>query len=208
MANLVNPSNKENKNFNPNVDNTKRAAQTSWFGKFIWYSLFILIIPMILHTIKRNKLLKNQMHINESSSGIDIQLKKRRDTLVKLVEATKSYVKYEKSTLTELTKLRKSTFSDKKDSSKLDSISGKILAVAENYPNLKADSLVANTMETATYIEREISAARRLYNSEVTMFNSSLFTWPNNVISSGMKLETLPLFTASESDKEDIKLEF
>ena len=208
MANLVNPSNDGNQSFNPNVDNTQRTAQSSGFGKFIWYFLFLLIIPMIIHVVKRNALLRKQLRINETSAGIDVQLKKRRDTLVKLVDATKSYVNYEKSTLTELTKLRKSTFAGGKDSAKLNAVSGKILAVAENYPNLKTDGLVKETMEQAAYLEREIAASRRLYNSEVTQFNSGLFTWPTNVVAASMKLSTLPLFAASDSEKKDVKLEF
>lgn len=208
MANLVNPSNKEAKEFNPNVDNTQRNATASIFGKVMWYLLFLLIIPMIIHVVKRNALLKTQMRINEASAGIDIQLKKRRDTLNKLVDATKSYVKYEKSTLTELTKLRGKTFKGGKDSAALEQVSAKILAVAENYPNLKADGMVKETMEQAAYLEREIGASRRLYNHEVTQFNAGLFMWPTNVVAAGMKLTTLPLFKASESDKEDVKLSF
>lgn len=208
MANLVNPNNKTTEEFNPNVDNTQRQAQAGAFGKVVWYFLFILIIPIFVHVAQRNSLLKTQMKINETASGIDVQLKKRRDTLVKLVDATKSYVKYEKSTLTELTKLRSSSFKGGKDSAKLDSISAKILAVAENYPDLKVNSLIKETMEQAAYIEREIGAARRLYNSEVGYFNTSLFIWPNSIIAASMKLSTLPLFVASESDKEDVKLEF
>ena len=208
MANLINPNNKTVEEFNPNVDNTQRQAQAGAFGKAVWYFLFILIIPIFVHVAKRNSLLKTQMKINETASGIDVQLKKRRDTLVKLVDATKSYVKYEKSTLTELTKLRSSSFKGGKDSAKLDSISAKILAVAENYPDLKVNSLIKETMEQAAYIEREIGAARRLYNSEVGYFNTSLFIWPNSIIAASMKLSTLPLFVASESDKEDVKLEF
>lgn len=208
MANLVNPSNKVTKGFNPNVDNTQRPATASGFGKAIWYILFLLIIPMILHVVKRNALLKKQMRINETSSGIDVQLKKRRDTLVKLVDATKSYVKYEKSTLTELTKLRSKSFKNSSGSGKLDAVAARILAVAENYPNLKANTLVQETMEQAAEIEREIAASRRLYNHEVTQFNGQLFMWPTNVVAAGMKLTTLPLFTATSSDKEDVKLEF
>jgi LemA protein len=110
------------------------------------------------------------------ASGIEVQLKKRRDTLIKLVDATKSYVKYEKSTLNELTKLRKSTFSSSEEASNLNKTAAAIMAVAENYPNLKTNELVKETMEQASYLEREIGAARRLYNSQVTSFNRDLFT--------------------------------
>ena len=211
MGNLVNTENSDNKDFSPNVDNSIRKSNSSTLGKVVWYSLFLLIIPIIIHVVMRNNLNRSQIKINELASGIDIQLKKRRDTLVKLFDATKSYIKYEKSILTDITKLRKSTFDSSKidsNSSKLDNLSGKIMAVAERYPDLNSHKNVLETMEQASYLEREIAASRRLYNSEVSSFNSKLFTWPTNVIASGMNLNTFKMFKASDSDKEDVNLSF
>lgn len=206
MANVIN--NKGNgKAFQPTVDNTVRNSNASGFGKFMWYLTFILIIPMFVHVALRNKLLKSQMRINETSGTIDIQLKQRRDTLIKLVDATKSYVKYEKGLLTDITKLRKSTFKAS-DDAKVNKLSGKILAVAEGYPKLQADNLAKELMEQAAYLERELAAARRLYNREVTWFNENIYVWPYNVISSSMKLNTFELFKASAEDKKDVDLKF
>ena len=208
MANLINPKDESKEKFNPNVNNIEIKAQASTLAKGAWYVSWILIIPIIIHVIKRNNLLRNQFSINETASGIDVQLQKRRDTLIKLVDATKSYVNYEKSILKDLTEMRKSTFKGGIGSGKLNSLAGQIFAVAENYPQLKTDSLAKETMEQAAYLESEIAAARRLYNSEVIRFNTQLFTWPSNVISSSMGLETISIFKASSNSKKDVKLKF
>jgi LemA protein len=126
----------------------------------------------------RNNFMRKQTRINELASGIDVQLKKRRDTLTKLLDATKGYMKYEKSLLTDVTKIRKMNITPKNRNEAggvLDSAFGRLLAVAENYPDLKANNSVIELMDQAAYIEREVSASRRLYNSEVRSFNTSLF---------------------------------
>ena len=212
MANLINPSNNENKEgFNPNVDNSVKNATVSSGGKIAWYLTFILIIPIIIHIVMRNNLFTAQNRVNELASGIDVQLKKRRDTLVKLMDATKSYVKYEKSVLTDITKLRTMGVNNS-NREEFNEVMNKqfaaVNAVFENYPDLKTDKLVQETMESASYLEREIGAARRLYNSEVRRFNQSLFTWPSNVVSASMHLTTLPFFAASETDRQDVSLNF
>ncbi len=190
------------------VNNENRLPKSSGMGKLIWYLSFLLVIPLILHVLWRNSLIRKEFSINEMASGIEVQLKKRRDTLIKLVDATKSYVKYEKSTLNELTKLRKSTFSSSEEASNLNKTAAAIMAVAENYPNLKTNELVKETMEQASYLEREIGAARRLYNSQVTSFNRDLFTWPSNVIASSMNVSTHILFETDEESKKDVSLNF
>ena len=208
MPNLINPNENNASPFQPQVDNINKEANVSDLSKILWYISFLLLVPLIVHIVIRNKLLRNQLNINNSASLIDVQFQKRRDTLIKLVDATKSYVKYEKSLLKELTEIRKTTFENGKGYDQLNSLSGKIFAVAENYPELKADSLAKETMQQAAYLEAEIAAARRLYNSEVTAFNSQLFTLPSNIISSTMKLTTIPLFKISKDEIKDVKLVF
>jgi LemA protein len=126
---------------------------------------------------KRNFFRTQQEKINESSSGIDVQLKKRRDTLIKLVDATQSSIKFEKTLLTDITSLRNvNHFSanDKHMTSKLDGAASKILATFENYPNLKTTDTIRDLMQTATVMEGEIAAARRLYNSQALHFNQEI----------------------------------
>jgi LemA protein len=109
-----------------------------------------------------------------------VQLKKRRDTLIKLVDATQTSIKFEKSLLTDITKLRNVNVApndpdglvkqDKASSSAL----SRLLATFENYPNLKTTDTIRDLMSSADYIEREIAASRRLYNATALQFNQEI----------------------------------
>ena len=212
MAQLVNTRKEGNpEGFNPNVDNSIKYAKASTVGKVIWYLMFILIIPIIINVVIRNSLNKKQTKVNELSAGIDVQLKKRRDTLVKLLDATKAYMKHEKTVLTDITNLRKMNINPENRSevnAKTDSVLGKLLVSVENYPNLKAVEAVTELMDSAAYLEREIGASRRLYNSSVRQFNQQLFMWPSSVVATAMQLSTLPYFEASTTDKKDVAMDF
>ncbi len=152
-----------------------------------------------------------QSEVNELASGIDVQIKKRRDTLVKLLDATKGYMKHEKSVLSDVTKLRKMTINSENRSevnTRTESALGRLLMVSENYPDLKANESIKELMDQASYLEREIGASRRLYNSSVRQFNQQLFAWPSSVPATELGLATLPYFRASNEDKKDVKLDF
>ena len=200
---------KTNQTINPiNADNTIRFAEVSFYGKLFWYLSFTLIIPLILHIVFTNSFRRSMVQINETASGIDVQLQKRRDTLIKLVDATKSGMKYERETLLAVTKLRNYNQADRQQNMRLlDKIAPNILAVAENYPNLKAEALIQDLMDQAAYIEKEIAAARRLYNSNVTIFNQKVFAWPTNVIAAKAKYHTYEMFLATSEARSDISLQ-
>jgi LemA protein len=122
-----------------------------------------------------------QIQVNQASSNIDVQLKQRRDTLVKLVDVTKSSVKFEKNLLTDVTKLRSiKNFnpiapSNTTNLNKLESLNTKIMATLENYPKLESVKTIRELMNSADYLEREIAATRRTYNATVTSFNQALY---------------------------------
>ena len=212
MSQLVNTRKQGNpEGFNPNVDNSVKYAKAGTAGRIIWYVFFILIIPLIIHIMTKNSLNRKQSEVNELASGIDVQLKKRRDTLVKLLEATKAYMKHEKTVLSDVTKLRRMTINSENRAevnSKTESALGRLLMVSENYPELKANESINELMEQAAYLEREIAAARRLYNTSVRQFNQQLFAWPSNVPSTELGLSTLPYFEASSTDKKDVEMKF
>ncbi|MDR2369743.1 MAG: LemA family protein, partial [Mycoplasmataceae bacterium] len=144
--------------------------------------------------------------------GIDVQLKKRRDTLIKLVDATQTSIKFEKSLLTDITRLRNVNVTandanglvaqDKASSSAL----SRLMATFENYPNLKTTDTIRDLMSSADYIEREIAASRRLYNATALQFNQEIQSWPSNVIAASMRLHSFALFAASDEDKQDVSL--
>ncbi|CAM9143243.1 LemA family protein [Mycoplasma todarodis] len=212
MSQLVNTRKRGNpEGLNPNVDNSEKYAKAGTVGRVIWYILFILIIPLIIHVMTKNALNRKQSEVNELASGIDVQLKKRRDTLVKLLEATKAYMKHEKTVLSDVTKLRRMTINSENRAevnSRTESALGRLLMVSENYPDLKANQSINELMEQAAYLEREIAAARRLYNTSVRQFNQQLFAWPSNVPATELGLGTLPFFEASSADKKDVEMKF
>ncbi|MFV8478144.1 LemA family protein [Mycoplasma sp. B6400] len=213
MSNLFNNSEVKNtEGLEPVADNIPVAAKASTGAKVVVYASFIFIIPVIWYIVRRNKFLRMQNEINEAASGIDTQLQKRSDTLNKIVLQVKSYKIHEEKVFEDVAKLRSLTLAgntaanSQEIESLNNSIFGRLMAVGENYPELKADSLYKELMEETVYLERELAAARRLYNSKVNAFNMQIMTWPDNVVSSNMKLSTAPLFQASTKARQDVDM--
>lgn len=200
---------KRDEGFNPTVDNSERQAETNSGGMILIYLSFIFIIPIFWFIGKRNYFVRQENKINESISGIDVQLKKRRDTLIKLVDAVKGSVKFEKEVLTGVTMLRKGLSGNTmKDMTATNKIAAGINATFEAYPDLKSTANIAKLMDVSTDIEQEIAATRRLYNSYVNEWNQNIRVWPSSVIASAMKLAKKKLFAASSEDKQDVKISF
>ncbi|WGI36793.1 LemA family protein [Mesomycoplasma lagogenitalium] len=214
MSNLFNNREYNNpKGLEPAVDNLEKSPNCSVATKVIFwiFGTLLLFAGPIYYLVKRNKFLRIQNEINEAASGIDTQLAKRADTLIKLVDQVKSFKNFEKEILTDVTKMRslmgQSGLSNAQELQSLsNSVLGRLIAVSENYPELKSNQLYYELMNQTSYLEREIAASRRLYNSKVTAFNSEIFVWPANIVSSDMKLSTLPLFQASEIQRQDVSM--
>lgn len=191
--------------------NESFTAQPSLFGKIMVYLSFVLIFPIILFIVSRNNFLRLQQSIEETASDIDVQLKRRFDLLKKLVDATKGYMKFEKSTLTDVVSLRSGKMETMSNLSKADSglnaAFGKVNALLENYPDLKANTTVLQLQSGAKDCEDNIAAARRFYNANVKVFNSKIKTFPSNVVASTLNLVSKDYFLASDSDRQDIKID-
>ena len=198
--------------FNPNVQNQiiePKPSTAAWIGFVMLSIITIGLFAIIFLTTKKNYFNRKQMQINEASSTIDVQLAQRRDTLVKLVDATKSSLKFEQDLLTDVVKMRSMAIT--KDNAveannQIEKGFGRLLATFEKYPEIKSIDLVKKLMSTAEYQETEIASARRLYNSQVTSFNEEIFTWPAVIPAHSLKLHTFPLFAASEIQKQDVSL--
>lgn len=215
---LVDTRNKTNENkegFNPNVQN--QQLKPKYNAGFLILNILLSIITITIWSwvllSKRNWFNKKQQEVNKRTSDISVQLVQRKDTLIKLLDLTKSHMKYEQQTLKDITQLRSLSINDikSKDLSKVnDQINkgfAKVNLAFEAYPNLRAGDSVMQLMSTADLNEREIAASRRLYNQSVKEFNQRLFVFPDQNIAAKMKLYTLPLFEASEEQKEDVNLD-
>lgn len=196
--------------FNPTVQNTQRDAKASGGQKFTYYFLIVITLTLFLWFYdfpKKNWFKAQQETINESISGIDVQMAKRKDTLVQMYDITSQFMKYEKSFIEEVTKLRNLNINPN-NREEVESLSNstlsRLLVANEKYPEIRSSRQVQELMQTAEYLQREIAAARRIYNGHVADFNRGIVSFPGVVIAAKMKLYSMPLFVASAADRQEV----
>mgnify|MGYP000252665630 CR=1 FL=1 len=172
----------------------------------IW--LIIIAIFLIIILQMYNKLVNLRNKVRQSESGIDIYLNQRFDLIPNLVECVKAYSKHEQSIFTEIATLRSGYMNKSKDIKSAENLNNKmnqLIAVAENYPDLKASEQYLNLQKNLTKIESQLQAARRIYNSDVTAYNIKLETIPSNIVANLFGFKPAQLFEIEEYKKENIK---
>ncbi|QGS51684.1 LemA family protein [Spiroplasma tabanidicola] len=194
---------------NINADANKKPSRSA-FGTFFWYFLFILIIPIFIHIGNMNYLRRMNVKVSESESGIDVQLKRRRDTLLKLIDAVKGSIKFEKETLSTIVSMRSGVGIEgmMKNQRAMDSIQRGINIQMENYPNLKSTDNIRELMDATRDIEEDISAQRRIYNQNVSEFNQSIAVYPMNQAAASLKYVNKYFFEITEAEREDVVINF
>ena len=180
-----------------------------------WIILAIVVILVIAVIVIYNSLVAKRQNVKNAWSQIDVQLQRRFDLIPNLIETVKGYMTHEKEVLEKVTFLRSSwaeanTVAEKSVlDNELSSALKTILAVSENYPDLKANQSFADLQEELRTTENKISFSRQFYNDTVTIYNTKLETFPSNVIASmfGFKEETL--FEAeSDEARKNVKVSF
>lgn len=177
---------------------------------FIIILAVVIIVLIIWWIVISNKFKQLIVKIDEASSGIDVALTKRYDTLTKLLDITKAYAKHEVDTLEKIVNLRKGmTVSEKNDiNSHFDHIQDKISVIAENYPELKSSENFKQLQLGTVDVEEHLQASRRLYNSNVSLLNQLIVTFPNSIVSKSMRLEKQDFFVAEQAKKADVEMLF
>ena len=180
-----------------------------------WIILAIVVVIAIALIAIYNKLVTLRQRVQNAWSQIDVQLQRRFDLIPNLVETVKGYMTHEKDTLTKVTELRASwsdakTVEDKaKLEGELSNTLKTIMAVAENYPNLKADQSFNNLQTELSDTENKISYSRQFYNDTVTIYNTKLETFPSNLVASMFGFKASTLFNVdSEEAKKSVKVQF
>ncbi len=161
-----------------------------------------------------NGLVQLKNNIQKSWANIGVLLKQRSDELPKLINSVKGYMKHEKDVLADLTRartdfLKAKTMSEKAEADNI--ISGAlktIFAVAENYPNLKANENFIQLQGRISGLENELADRREFYNDSVNTFNIRIESFPDMIIANSMKLARQEMFKVAEEDKKDVKVEF
>ncbi|HEX6455886.1 MAG TPA: LemA family protein [Solirubrobacterales bacterium] len=148
----------------------------------------ILILAVLYYVGKRNSIIASRNRVDESWSGIDVQLKRRHDLVPNLVETVKGYAAHESETFEKATKARaeamqaSSVADTAKAESKLTGALTELRAVAENYPTLRATENFQQLSRNLSELEDEIQASRRIYNSNVQSYNTSIQQFPGSII--------------------------
>ncbi len=177
--------------------------------------LAIIVIAVIMYFVGLyNSLVTFKNNIDRSFSNIDVLLKQRHDELPKLIETCKGYMQYEQKTLQAVTEartafMRASTPAEKAQADNMVSGALKTLfAVAEKYPDLKANTNFMQLQGRITELETKIAAQRGAYNEDVNAFNIRIAQIPANFIAGFMGLQPHALFQVAEADREDVKVSF
>lgn len=170
---------------------------------FIILAIFIIIIICIYNVIIN---LRN--NVNRSKSGIDVYLQQRFDLIPNLIEVTKGYMNYEKEVLEKITRLR-AMYNENKDINAINELNyqyNNIMANVENYPSLKASEQFLKLQKTLIKIESQLQAARRIYNNDVTKYNTKINTFPNNIVATIFRFKEIDLFVLDGNDKVNIEM--
>lgn len=172
-------------------------------------ALIIVVILFIVIFTMYNNLVRARNRVKQAEAGIDVYLNQRFDLIPNLVECVKGYSKYEKDIFTEITKLR-TAYMEKpqniKSAENLNNKMNELIAVAENYPELKASEQYLNLQKNLTKIESQLQAARRIYNMEVTEYNNKINVVPSNIIAKMFGFKEAKLFEIEEYKKENINI--
>lgn len=177
-------------------------------------SIIVIVILGLLFVITYNGLIKQRNRVENAWAQIEVQLKRRYDLIPNLVETVKGYAKHEKGLFENVTKARAAVMSahgvneTAEASNYLSSTLKSLFAVAENYPELKANQNFIQLQKDLLETENKITYSRQFYNDTVMKYNISIQTIPKNMVASLMGFTKKDLFEAAQAEREVPKVEF
>ena len=180
-----------------------------------WIIIAIIAVLVIIVIALYNGLVTARIKVDNAWSQIDVQLQRRFDLIPNLIETVKGYMEHESDVLTKVTELRSSWANAKTvdEKAKLDNQLSEslktIMAVAEGYPDLKANQNFSELQTELTNTENKISYSRQFYNDTVTRYNTKLELFPSNIIASMFNFKVEDLFEVDNQDaRKNVKVDF
>ena len=172
--------------------------------------VLLIICPIIWWILTSNNFKRMQIKIDQALSGIEVALTKRYDMLQKMLDVAKGYAKHETRLFTEVIELRRgmSVSEINEKATQLDEMNSRINVVAENYPQLRSSEVFRELQVGIRDAEEHLQAARRLYNSNVTAFNTSADIFPSSITAKSQHLQKHEFFVAEEIKRSDVKMDF
>ena len=177
--------------------------------------LIVILVIIVIFVIKTyNDLVVARNKVEDQFSQIDVQLKKRSDLIPNLVETVKGYTKHESETLEKVVQARNTYLSAGDHESKMQASGevsqaiGKLFALAESYPDLKANTNFIDLQNQLKEIEDKISYARQFYNDSVLMYNNKIEMFPSNLVASIFGFKKESFFEATDKERENVQVKF
>ena len=179
---------------------------------FILLGVVVVIAMYVFSTY--NGLVQARNKVKNQFSQIDVQLKRRFDLIPNLVETVKGYAKHESETLENVVKARNSYVSAEtpedamKADGELTKAVSKLFALAESYPDLKANTNFMQMQEELSQTEDKVAHARQFYNDTVLQYNNKVQMFPSNIIAGMFNFKAETFFEASDAERENVKVQF
>jgi len=180
----------------------------------LWIVLGVVVLLLLYVVVTYNGLVRLRTQSDEAFSDIDVQTKRRYDLIPNLVETVKGYAKHEREVFENVTKARTAamgagTLADKaaKENILTDTLKS-LFAVAENYPELKANENFLALQEELSTTENKIEASRRFYNANVRDLNIKIDQFPSNLVAAIFAFKKKDLYEAEEEAREAVKVKF
>lgn len=184
-------------------------------GIIIAAVLFFALVAVVLYFVSvYNGLIRLSRNIEKAWANIGVLLKQRYDEIPKLIKICEGYMKYEKETLEKITAARtgciqaKGVADSAKKEGELSGLLRHLFAVAENYPDLKANQGFLQLQQRTSYLESQIADRREFYNDSVNNYNIRIHQIPDMWVAGTMNLREKELFEVSEAEKKDVEIKF
>ncbi len=180
----------------------------------LWILIAIVAIIIIIFFTYYNRFAVLGNRIDNSLSQINVQLKRRADLIPNLIETVKGYAKHEKAAIKDVTEARKALVGAKdlpakmKANNKLEGFLGKLFAIAENYPDLKANTNFLELQRELATTEDKVAYSRQYYNDSILSYENKRKTFPGNFFAKLYGFKQREYLKIAEAEKKVVKVEF
>ena len=170
--------------------------------------LVVLVLIAFWCISTTNGFKKKEIRVQEGLSGVEVALTKRYDMLTKMLDTAKGYMAHETGLFEKVISLRRGmSVAELNDAQQqMDALSGRLFAVAEGYPELRSSEVFVELQRGIRDAEEHLQAARRLYNTSVTAYNTAIAMFPARLLAGGRQPKEF--FAAEEHKREDVKMAF
>lgn len=170
--------------------------------------LLIALIAVVWAVKTSNNIKRMEIKVDEAFSGIEVALTKRYDMLTKMLDVCKGFMKHESELFSKVISLRQGMSLGEMGEAdrEMGELTGRLFAVAENYPELRSAQVFAELQQGIRDAEEHLQAARRLYNASVSSYNAAIAVFPDSLLARGRSPREF--FEAEDAKREDVKVQF